>query len=228
MDASVHPAPGSSAFFLPNPLKWIQSGRQLGYQVNCKGETLHYHHPHPVNSLLKFYDGQKLFFLLYQAERSYDEALNAVVPTMSRCSGLALFSSSSLTTSMWPSLAAEISAVQQSCTCKQTVTPGNASAHIWRNTCPAPKKKNHSLCTYQLIVPGAQGNAMPHGSKRSVSESVKNSGWQSTDCCSRLLVQQMSVECAACNGRSHINEVIMRGVECKHACVDCVRGCVRM
>lgn len=43
---------------------------------------------------------------------------------MSRCSGLALFSSSSLTTSMWPSLAAEISAVQQSCMHKQTITPG--------------------------------------------------------------------------------------------------------
>lgn len=44
--------------------------------------------------------------------------------TMSRCSRLALFSSSSLTTSMWPSLAAEISAVQQSCTHRQPVTLG--------------------------------------------------------------------------------------------------------
>lgn len=43
---------------------------------------------------------------------------------MSRCSILVLFSSSSLTTSMWPSLAAEISAVQQSCTHRQPVTLG--------------------------------------------------------------------------------------------------------
>lgn len=42
--------------------------------------------------------------------------------TMSRCSRLTLFSSSSLTTSMWPSFAAEISAVQQSCTHRQPVT----------------------------------------------------------------------------------------------------------
>ena len=44
--------------------------------------------------------------------------------TMSRCSRFALFSSSSLTTSMWPSLAAEISAVQQSCTHRQPVNLG--------------------------------------------------------------------------------------------------------
>ncbi|TNN80243.1 hypothetical protein EYF80_009568 [Liparis tanakae] len=42
---------------------------------------------------------------------------------VARCR-LALFSSSSLTTSIWPSLAAEISAVQQSCTHRQPVSVG--------------------------------------------------------------------------------------------------------
>lgn len=93
--------------------------------------------------------------------------------TMSRCSGFALFSSSSLTTSMWPSLAAEISAVQQSCVHEQTVTPGSALRSQTSGETPVQFLKTAS--TYQLIVPGAHGNTVPHGYvEHAVSESVKN------------------------------------------------------
>lgn len=163
--------------------------------------------------------------------KSYNQATihlkqKKCIPTMSRCSGLALFSSSSLTTSMWPSLAAEISAVQQSCTHKQTITPGSVLKSHASGETPVQFLKTATLylpvdrtrCSWESDA------AWIHSTEHTMSESVKNNRRQSTDCCSCLLVQQISVECAACNSRSHINEVIMRGVECKHACVCGLRA----
>lgn len=147
---------------------------------------------------------------------------------MSRCSGLALFSSSSFTTSMWPSLAAEISAVQQSCAYKQTITPGSVLESHTPGGSPVQLRKKRSLWTYQLTVPGAHGKAMKHGCTAQNIQCQRV--WRTTGgkvpTAAPVSLCNKWVVCAACNSRSHINEIIMRGVECKHARVRGLRAWV--
>lgn len=97
--------------------------------------------------------------------------------TMSRCSRFALFSKSSLTTSMWPSLAPEINAVQQSCAQRQPLTvrtPIRLKIQFDKRMSEIylrwPRNGQSTQSTYQLIVPGAHGNTVLHRQTR-VSES---------------------------------------------------------
>ncbi len=163
--------------------------------------------------------------------------------TMSRCSRLALLSSSSLTISMCPSLAAEINAVQQSCTHRQPVTLGTpiwlriqvdkrlSELYVGR----AGKFSKHF--TYQLVIPGAHGNAVSHG-RTGVSD---NYVWKTrVTTVSKafpfflcVTARVSTFEYAMCNSRLDVREILMRGVLCEHACVclsrrlyACVSVCV--
>lgn len=70
---------------------------------------------------------------------------------------------------MWPSLAAEINAVQQSCTQRQPVTVGTPirlkiqfDKRLSEIEVGWPRNGRSTQSTYQLIVPGAHGNTVSH------------------------------------------------------------------
>lgn len=126
--------------------------------------------------------------------------------TMSLCSKFALFSSNSLTTSMCPSFAAEISAVQQSCTKCQPVTLRTPIRHYTQVSpfwIPSYLPAGRTRCSWGQVV------ALIH--KRVTRQSKTDINYRIYLFCSFCL-RSSKFECVMCNSRLYASKMIIRGV----------------